>query len=79
MITYKPRDFKAESKDEKVLLMCACLNTVQAFNSRQWMEFLSMVFGVSHRTAKDMYHALCVHKAHDNFKKQLNEGDKHEC
>ena len=44
-------------------------------NSRTWVEFLELSFGVSRRTAKDMYHALCVHKARDNFRKQFEGGD----
>lgn len=65
-------------------LNCNCVHrlrqkdTEQLFNSRQWMEFLAMAFGVSHSTAKDMYHSLCMHKRDDNFKKQFNGGKSNE-
>lgn len=55
-----------------------CIDAVESAeeirSSDSWIDALESSFGVSRRTAKDMYHALCVHKARDNFRKQFDKG-----
>lgn len=52
------------------------LDKRKKMTNKEWIDLLSELFNVSHTTARDMLHILMKCKIKDNFKKELQKGNK---
>ena len=49
---------------------------MKRLTNAEWKDFLSVQFGISKASAREMLHGMMSVKREDNFKKQFNQGRK---